>query len=121
MGCWWIVIRIMLRNGQNCSKPRKFPSIRKTCLDRFWGNATTMHFDISLDETFRKAFAPHARPLPGLEALIQKLDAANVPMAVASSDMRDNVEFVVKALGFQPFFQILLSAKDVTHPKPHPG
>jgi HAD superfamily hydrolase (TIGR01509 family) len=76
--------------------------------------------EIKLEENFRKAFAPHARPLPGLEALIQKLDAANVPMAVASSAMRDNVEFVVKALGFQPFFQILLSGEDVTHPKPHP-
>lgn len=76
--------------------------------------------EIKLEENFRQAFAPHAHPLPGLEALIHELEAANIPMAVASSAMRENVEFVVKALGFQPFFKILLNGEDVRLPKPHP-
>jgi len=76
--------------------------------------------EIKLEENFRQAFAPHARPLPGLEDLIHELQAADIPMAVASSAMRENVEFVVEALGFQPFFKILLSGEDVRLPKPHP-
>jgi beta-phosphoglucomutase len=76
--------------------------------------------EIKLEENFRQAFAPHARPLPGLEDLIHELQAADIPMAVASSAMRENVEFVVEALGFRPFFKILLNGENVRLPKPHP-
>jgi beta-phosphoglucomutase len=73
-----------------------------------------------LEERFRAAFRPHARPLPGLEPLIRRLDAAGVPMAVASSAIRSNIEFVVDALGFRRFFKALVSGDDVRFPKPHP-
>jgi beta-phosphoglucomutase len=73
-----------------------------------------------LEERFRAAFRPHARPLPGLEALIRQLEAADIPMAVASSAMRPNIEFVVDALAFRPFFRCMVSGDDVRFPKPHP-
>jgi beta-phosphoglucomutase-like phosphatase (HAD superfamily) len=41
-------------------------------------------------------------------------------MAVASSAMAKNVEFVVDALGFRPYFRCLVSGDEVTHPKPDP-
>ena len=73
-----------------------------------------------LEERFRAAFGPHARPLPGLEKLIRELEAAGIPMAVASSAMRPNIEFVVDALAFRRFFRVLVSGDDVRYPKPHP-
>ncbi|HEX5483495.1 MAG TPA: HAD family phosphatase [Terriglobia bacterium] len=73
-----------------------------------------------LEESFREAFRPHARPSPGLEIFIRELHAAGVPMALASSAMRQNIEFVVDALGFRPFFRSILSGEDVELPKPHP-
>jgi beta-phosphoglucomutase len=73
-----------------------------------------------LEERFRAAFGPHAKPLPGLESLMRQLEAVGIPMAVASSAMRPNVEFVVDALGFRPFFRALISGDDVRFPKPHP-
>jgi beta-phosphoglucomutase-like phosphatase (HAD superfamily) len=41
-------------------------------------------------------------------------------MAVASSAMAENVEFVVDALGFRPYFRCLVSGDEVAHPKPDP-
>lgn len=73
-----------------------------------------------LEERFRAAFGPYAKPLPGLEALIRQLQASGIPMAVASSAMRPNVEFVVDALAFRPFFRVLISGDDVRFPKPNP-
>lgn len=73
-----------------------------------------------LEERFRAAFGPHAKPLPGLERLINELDAAGIPMAVASSAMRPNIEFVVDALGFRRFFRVMASGDDVQLPKPDP-
>ncbi len=73
-----------------------------------------------LETTFRHAFAPHAQPLAGLRELVTECHAAHLPMAVASSAMVKNVEFVVEALGFRPYFPLVVSGDEVSHPKPHP-
>ena len=73
-----------------------------------------------LEAAFRKAFGPYAKPLPGLDALIKECHAAGVPMAVASSAMRKNIDFVVDALGYRPYFRSIVSGDEVTHAKPDP-
>jgi HAD superfamily hydrolase (TIGR01509 family) len=73
-----------------------------------------------LEEKFRRAFRPHARPLPGLEPLIVECHRAGIPMAVASSAMAKNVEFVVEALGFRGYFKVLVNGDEVSRPKPDP-
>ncbi|MEJ2008128.1 MAG: HAD family phosphatase [Acidobacteriota bacterium] len=73
-----------------------------------------------IEETFRRVFKPHAKPLPGLDALIKECHAAGVPMAVASSAVRTNIEFVVDALGYREYFRTMVSGDEVTHPKPDP-
>jgi HAD superfamily hydrolase (TIGR01509 family) len=73
-----------------------------------------------LEERFRQEFKPHARPVPGLRTLIAECHGAGIVMAVASSAMCKNVEFVVDALGFGRYFHTLVSGDEVTHPKPDP-
>ncbi|MGE5325779.1 MAG: HAD family hydrolase [Deltaproteobacteria bacterium] len=73
-----------------------------------------------LEATFRRAFKPHARPLPGLMKLIGEFKRAGIPMAVASSAMVKNIEFVVDVLKLRRYFACLVSGDHVTHPKPHP-
>ncbi len=73
-----------------------------------------------LEERFRSAFAPHAKPLPGLSALVTECHAAGIPMAVASSAMAKNVEFIVEKLGLGPYFRCLVSGDEVSRPKPDP-
>jgi beta-phosphoglucomutase len=73
-----------------------------------------------LEAQFRKSFGPHVQPLPGSRTLLTEIQAAGIPMAVASSAMRPNIEFVIDMLGFRPFFRILMSGDDVRAPKPDP-
>lgn len=73
-----------------------------------------------IEENFRRVFKPHARPLPGLDALIKECHAAGIPMAVASSAVRANIEFVVDALGYRSYFRTMVSGDEVTHAKPDP-
>jgi HAD superfamily hydrolase (TIGR01509 family) len=73
-----------------------------------------------LEENFRKVFGPHAKPLPGLQRLIEDCHAQGVLMAVASSAMSKNVEFIVEALRLRPYLQAILSGDEVSHPKPDP-
>ncbi|MGH9327543.1 MAG: HAD family hydrolase [Terriglobia bacterium] len=73
-----------------------------------------------LEAKFRNVFRPHARPLPGLVPLLCQLRSAGIPLAVASSAIRENVEFVVETIGLRPFFQCLINGDEVLHPKPDP-
>lgn len=85
-----------------------------------FSNEELVQFGEEIEARFRKAFHGHAQPLPGLEALIVECRAAAIPMAVASSAIRKNVEFVVDELGFRPYFRCLFSGDHVEHPKPDP-
>ncbi len=95
-----------------------------TALRYFFGESLTKQdcrrLEEELEETFRKAFKAHAKPLPGLTELVLACQSAGVPMAVASSAMRKNVDFVVDALGFREYFQTLVSGDEVACPKPDP-
>jgi HAD superfamily hydrolase (TIGR01509 family) len=73
-----------------------------------------------IESTFREVFAPHARPVPGLTALLEETRQAGITMAVASSAILKNVEFVVDVLGFRKYFQVMISGDEVEHPKPDP-
>lgn len=73
-----------------------------------------------LEEQFREAFRAHAKPLPGLELLLHQLEAAGIPLAVASSAMRENVEFVIDAIGLRRLFRVVMNGDEVLHPKPDP-
>jgi len=84
-------------------------------------NAAQRHeLSEELEATFRRVFKPHVKPLPGLRKLIEECYGAGVPMAVASSAMRKNVEFVVDGLGFRRYFRCLVTGDEVTRPKPDP-
>lgn len=73
-----------------------------------------------LEAQFRKTFRPHARPVPGLLKLLNELVQADIPMAVASSAIRANVEFVIDTLALGRFFKALVTGDDVTAHKPAP-
>lgn len=83
-------------------------------------NEQSVRWSEELEHNFREAFRPHARPLPGAAELIRECHAQGIPMAVASSAMKKNVDFVVEALRLGPYFQAVVSGDEVSHPKPDP-
>ena len=99
--------------------PRSDTSIRFFLGPRL-SDSEVLRLNEELEEGFRRAFRPHAKPLPGVAALIAELHSAGVPMAVASSAMAKNVEFIVDVLGIRPYFRCLVTGDEVTHSKPHP-
>jgi putative hydrolase of the HAD superfamily len=60
------------------------------------------------------------RPMPGVVALLDALEAADIPRAVASNSDREWVERVLAITGLRPRFAALATADEVEHPKPAP-
>jgi beta-phosphoglucomutase family hydrolase len=73
-----------------------------------------------LEARFRRAFAPHAKPLPGVERLISECHDHGVLVALASAAMTKNVNFILDALKLRPYFHVILTGDEITQSKPHP-
>jgi HAD superfamily hydrolase (TIGR01509 family) len=58
--------------------------------------------------------------MPGLEALLEALQAAGVPKSIATSSSRRFVENVLGRFDFAPRFEFILTSEDVVEGKPHP-
>ena len=58
--------------------------------------------------------------LPGAVELVHGLRELGLPMAVASSSHRTNVETCLDRLGLADAFDVVVCGNDITHGKPHP-
>lgn len=59
-------------------------------------------------------------PVPGVIELIQRLSKTGLQLAIASSSSPKEIDTVVKKLGIRKYFEKLISASSVGHPKPSP-
>jgi beta-phosphoglucomutase len=58
--------------------------------------------------------------VPGVIAVVDRLHRNGIPLAIATSSARCEVEPVLQRLGLMQKFQGICTVEDVTHPKPHP-
>jgi HAD superfamily hydrolase (TIGR01509 family) len=58
--------------------------------------------------------------MPGLERLLEALETAHIPKAIATSSSRRFVDNVLGRFGFAPRFEFILTSEDVVEGKPHP-
>ena len=59
-------------------------------------------------------------PMPGALELVRHLHALAIPQAIGSSAPRDNIPYVLRALGIAELFDATVSRWDVQHGKPAP-
>lgn len=64
--------------------------------------------------------AAHLEPMPGLLPLLDALDSAAIPTAIATSGKRSYVQYVLDRLDLPTRFGLVLTADDVRRGKPHP-
>lgn len=59
-------------------------------------------------------------PFPGLINMLERLQEANVHIAIASSKRRNLIETVLEHHRISDYFSLLVGAQDVSNHKPHP-
>jgi beta-phosphoglucomutase-like phosphatase (HAD superfamily) len=72
------------------------------------------------EKEYQKAYKPHLKLLPGLNAFLQRSYEAGIPMAIGSAAIMFNVDFVLDNLNLRKYFQAIVSADDVKKSKPNP-
>lgn len=72
------------------------------------------------DQIFSGMLTAEIRTMPGLDAILERLEFRNIPKAVATSSHR---RFAKRALGvfdLEPRFEFVLTSEDVSRGKPDP-
>ncbi|MBR0986246.1 HAD family hydrolase [Bradyrhizobium liaoningense] len=72
------------------------------------------------EEVFRALVAGQIEPLPGLMALLDRADAAGIPMVAVTNAPRLNAELLLSGLGITHRFKALVIGAELPHGKPHP-
>ena len=77
---------------------------------------------VALHEEKRRRFwqVIKMEPLPGVRALLDELDAAAVPLALASSSEAWWIHRAAVQLDVARYFRVIVTGDDVTHRKPNP-
>ncbi len=72
------------------------------------------------EELFRAKIAGRIAPTPGVPALLERLRQAGRRMAVVSSAPLQNVEMVLRSLGMEDAFEVIIAEEDASRGKPDP-
>ena len=72
------------------------------------------------ESLYRQLYQPMLKPLPGLLDFLEGARALGIPMAVASSANKANIDYTLDGLGIRAYFKEVVGEEQVTHPKPHP-
>jgi HAD superfamily hydrolase (TIGR01509 family) len=75
---------------------------------------------IENDELFVELLDTRLETMPGLLPLLDALEAAEMPKAIATSSGRKFVENVLGRFDLARRFEYILTSEDITHGKPHP-
>lgn len=69
---------------------------------------------------YRDMIADSIKPLDGLVPLLKSLKEAGIKIAVGSSGMRQNVDFVLKSCNIASYFDAIADGDQISHAKPDP-
>lgn len=69
---------------------------------------------------YREIFQPHLKPLKGLVPLLEELRRCSIPIGVATSAPRDNVDFVLDGLDIRKYIKTIVDDSMVVRGKPYP-
>jgi len=60
------------------------------------------------------------KPVMGMKETLERLRERGLLLALATCDVRNQTEEILRILGVADIFDIILSAEEVSYPKPHP-
>ncbi len=72
------------------------------------------------EEIYRELYKPCLKPIKGLEDFLGETKKLTIPVALATSAGKNNVDFVLDGLDLRSYFDVLVSGDDVRFGKPHP-
>lgn len=77
-------------------------------------------YTMEKEALYRELYKPHIAPVAGLMDLLKQLDKLQVPMAIATSGVQVNIDFMFEHVPIKKFFRKVVDSSYITRGKPNP-
>jgi HAD superfamily hydrolase (TIGR01509 family) len=89
-------------------------------IEHFGLNETWQELVVESNKYFLEIVGRHIQPMPGLFELLDRLEKAEIPKAIATSSSRELMDACLDPFNLRPRFRFCLTAEDVKQGKPNP-
>ncbi|HEX6192529.1 MAG TPA: HAD family phosphatase [Chitinophagaceae bacterium] len=79
-----------------------------------------MHYALEKEAVYREMYAPFIKPVAGLLPMLERLHEKNLPMAIATSGIQVNIDFMFEHLGIRRYFKTVVNSAHIKKGKPDP-
>lgn len=77
-------------------------------------------YTLEKEALYREIYKPFIKPVPGLINFLEILNQKNIPMAIATSGIQPNIDFMFENIPIKKYFKVIVNSSHITHGKPHP-
>lgn len=79
-----------------------------------------MIYTLQKEKIYRTIYQPFIKPVDGLLPLLEKLSELNIPMAIATSGIQVNIDFMFSHIPVQHYFKTIVNSAHIKAGKPDP-
>jgi len=83
-------------------------------------DAEAMVYAHEKEAVYRQLYQAHIVPVAGLLTLLQKLKNDNIPMAIATSGIQVNIDFMFENISIRQYFDVIVNSSHISKGKPDP-
>jgi beta-phosphoglucomutase len=69
---------------------------------------------------YREIYKPFIKPIPGLIDFLEILKSKNIPVAIATSGIQPNIDFMFENIPIKKYFDVVINSAHIKKGKPHP-
>ncbi|MBL7760388.1 MAG: HAD family phosphatase [Sediminibacterium sp.] len=79
-----------------------------------------MVYTLEKEAVYRRIYQPFIQPVEGLTRLLELIEQRNLPMGIATSGIRVNIDFMFDHIPVRKFFSAVINSEHISQGKPHP-
>jgi beta-phosphoglucomutase family hydrolase len=83
-------------------------------------NEEAAPYYLEKEALYRELYQPFIAPVPGLLDFLQEIDNAGIPMAIATSGITVNIDFMFEHIPVKHFFKAVINSTHIRKGKPDP-
>lgn len=88
--------------------------------DRKMSSEEILKYSLEKEALYRKVYQPFIEPVTGLIEFLEILNKKNIPMAIATSGIQPNIDFMFQHVPIEKYFKIVINSSHITKGKPDP-
>ena len=92
----------------------------KYIYDREMSDEEIFKYTLEKEALYRELYKPFIKPIPGLINVLQILQQKKIPMAIATSGIQPNIDFMFEEVSIRQYFTEVVNSSHIKKGKPDP-